>query len=142
MYRTYFIKSSFSFQFSFNINMWLINWLIIANCTMGSISAILRTSTNSIIYKSYKDQRLLTAAESTPNALVFFRIYNAPILFQNLQERSLVCRERCTLQARYPLWSTDRISVRIITWQPTLTPSSRGLILSATRERGEQVCEF
>jgi hypothetical protein len=36
--------------------------------------------------------------------------YNVPILFQNQQKRSLICREHGTLQTCYLLWSMVRFS--------------------------------
>jgi len=43
--------------------------------------------------------------------VIFCSDYNASTLFRNLQKRSLKCKERCTLQIRYPLWSTVRLSL-------------------------------
>ena len=45
------------------------------------------------------------------NHFVFCNGYNAPNLFGNRQKKSLACMERCTLQPRYPLWFTLRLSV-------------------------------
>ena len=39
--------------------------------------------------------------------------YNTHTLFQNLQKRSFVCSECGTLQARYPLLSSVRLSIFI-----------------------------
>ena len=43
--------------------------------------------------------------------LMFSYDYNAPTLLRNLRYRSLACRQRGTLQTRYPLWFTIRFSV-------------------------------
>ena len=45
--------------------------------------------------------------------LVFCSGYNAPILFRNLQQRTLACREHGTLQTRY-----HSQAFHIITWHP------------------------
>ena len=58
----------------------------------------------------------------SPNALPtmvpckVFRI--VPTRFFFLQKRPLRCRERNIVQTRYPLWSSVRLSVLYITWQP------------------------
>ena len=43
--------------------------------------------------------------------LVFCSDYNAPTLFQNLQNRYLAFREHGTHQTHHPLWSIVRLSV-------------------------------
>ena len=43
--------------------------------------------------------------------LMFCYDYNAPTLLRNLRYRSLGCRQRGTLQTRYPPWFTIRFSV-------------------------------
>jgi hypothetical protein len=58
-------------------------------------------------------QRLLTATDKSMASwvgmknVVFCNGYKAPTvtLFRNLQKRTLVCRERGTLQTCYKLWS-------------------------------------
>jgi hypothetical protein len=45
------------------------------------------------------------------NVPTLCRGYNVATLFWNLRKRSLACRERGTLQKRYVLWSTVRLSV-------------------------------
>lgn len=62
---------------------------------------------NNNIYKKYRNEgegrdgsTTLITIESwvgTTN-LVFFMVYNGPSLYQNLQKRSLACREHGTLQ--------------------------------------------
>ena len=79
-------------------------------------------------------QRRLTATDKVRRLvaatmrLIFFEIYTG----------SFECNNRDTiLQIRFPLWSTVRLNVIIIS-----QPPSRGLPLFATRERSEQLCVF
>jgi len=58
------------------------------------------------------------------NNLVFCSGQNTPTLSWNLQKRYVVCRERGTLQARYPLRSLAMEAFHIITWQPPFQEDS------------------
>lgn len=59
---------------------------------------------------SYPGLRLFTVIKKIWK-LIVCSDYNALTLFRYLQKRSLICKERCTLQIHYSLLSTVRLSL-------------------------------
>ena len=96
-----------------------IDWILL-NVSTSLISVICRTRTSSIIFKTYIETRE-GMGQRVNNCWRPLNMYvdfgsNGKCFFSNLGKRSLACRERGTLQTRYPLMVHGQ-TFRIITRQ-------------------------